>query len=558
MATKWVVGRGVIVAAVVGGLAVASAGMARAAPSPQATFAAQGAKILRLTAAVQMTKDPAPARAFSGPASMLADPSDPHVIVAATTELRSRICYLTRSTDAGRTWHILAAVPALASYQYCTNGNAGVAVASIAWGSNATLYYALEGYGNGEGGRAGHASILLARSTDLGDSWSTTVVDDNRGRTDDPPTDTGVQSLAVDTSGPRDVVYVGFTRSFPMAAKGSPEQSGAVAVAVSADGGRSFGAPVNLDDFSHVTQTIAGQSYPLLMQAFFGAPFLVAHDGVVVATASSQVPSGVKLPGTSYFAMPQLVARSTDRGRTWTVTTLGPPIFTGTGAQTGLGWTPEGGPHGTFLATYAATPQDAASSGAASVVLQRSTDAGLTWTDPVVLNDDDPTQQFSSFYPQLGVAPDGRADVVWEDTRNQVDYHVGVYYTYSTDGGLTWAHNVEVSDRPVDFGLGVSFNSDIRQPPGVASANQYAAVGWADTRLGNVTTQNQDDFGAVAQFSPVPTSTSEVAPILAAAFGGLAAAGAVLLVVLAIGRRRDRVAPAAGTGVATEVEMGVE
>jgi hypothetical protein len=203
-----------------------------------------------------------------------------------------------------------------------------------------------------------------------------------------------------------------------------------------------------------------------------------------------------------------------------------------------------GGPQGTFVATYAATPASASSSGSASVVFQRSTDLGQTWSDPVVLNEDDPTQQWTNFYPQLGVAPNGRLDIVWETNRDQHDYHFQAMYTYSTDGGLTWAHNVQVSDQPINFGLGVSFNSDIRQPPGVASANQYAAFGWADTRLGNDTTQNQDDFGVVAQFAPLPARSSTVLPVVAAVFGGLAVAGIILVLALLVRRRRDRATPA--------------
>jgi hypothetical protein len=160
------------------------------------------------------------------------------------------------------------------------------------------------------------------------------------------------------------------------------------------------------------------------------------------------------------------------------------------------------------------------------------------------LNDDDPTQQFTHFYPQLGVAPNGRVDIVWETNRDQHDYHFQTMYTYSTDGGATWAHDVQVSDRPINFGLGVSFNSDIRQPPGVASANQYAAFGWADTRLGNDTTQTQDDFAVVAQFAPLPAKGSTVLPVVAAVFGGLALAGIILVLALLIRRRRQVPEPA--------------
>ncbi|MDQ6839669.1 MAG: hypothetical protein M3137_15415 [Actinomycetota bacterium] len=129
-------------------------------------------------------------------------------------------------------------------YRSCTTGNGGVAEASLAWGRNSTLYYGLDGYGAGEGGSAGHASTLLARSTDLGGTWSTTVVDNNRGKTGVAPSDDGVTGLTVDTSRPRVVVYVGFVQTYPKAPKDSPLQDGAVDVAVSTNGGTSFAGSV--------------------------------------------------------------------------------------------------------------------------------------------------------------------------------------------------------------------------------------------------------------------------------------------------------------------------
>jgi Neuraminidase (sialidase) len=338
-------------------------------------------------------------------------------------------------------------------------------------------------------------------------------------------------------------VYVGFSQLFPDAPPDSPLNNGPVDVAVSTDGGATFGPPVNISDSSHLTGTIAGKSYPLLMEGFFGAPLLTAHAGTVLVVSGSEAPFNNHPPGDSNFdarysyAMPQLAARSTDQGKTWTVATMGPPVFAGVGSQTGLGWTAKGGAKGTFVAAYAGSPDSASSSGATDVIVQRSTDGGATWTAPVAV-DDDTSGQVTNFYPQLGVAPNGRVDVVWQDTRDQTDYHVQVRYSYSADGGATWSHNMQVNDQPVNFNLGVSFNSDLRQPPGVASASQYAAFGWADTRLGNDLTQTQDNFSAVAQFSPVPAKTSTVLPVVAAVFAGLVVAGAVLLAVLLLRRRR--------------------
>lgn len=537
--------------AVAPGIAMTGTATAATAAFNQAAFGSQAVSTTRLTAAVQMTKDEhAPTRGFTGPTSMIVSPSNPRLVVAATADLRSRVCQMVISTDAGHTWHFSKSLPAPQAYPFCTNGSAGVAEASIAWGRNGTLYYALNGFGPGEGSYSeGHTSMVLARSTNLGQTWSTTLVDDNRSKPTPAPSDFGA-TLAVDTSGPRDVVYVGFSQFFPDAPSTSPLNNGPVEVAVSTDGGVTFGPPTNISDSSHLTGTINGKPYPLLMEGFFGAPLLIAHAGTILVVSGSEAPFD-NHPGDSNFdarfsyAMPQLAARSTDQGKTWSVATMGPPIFAGAGSQTGLGWTPKGGPKGTFLAAYAASPSAATTSGATDIVLQRSTDGGQTWTDPVAI-DDDTSGATTSFYPQISVAPNGRVDAVWQDTRGQSDYRVQVRYSYSADGGATWAHNMEVSDQPVNFNLGISFNSDLRQPPGVASANQYAAFGWADTRLGDDLTQTQDNFSAVAQFASIPTRTSTVLPVVAAVFGGLVVAGAVLLVVLLLRRRKGAVPPRPG------------
>ncbi|MGH2703908.1 MAG: sialidase family protein [Actinomycetota bacterium] len=531
----------------IAGLLGVTAGSATAAEQPafeQATFVKQAVRPMRLTAPVRMTKDrKSPVRAFTGPTSMLVHPTDPRIIVAATADLRTRVCQLVRSADAGRTWHFSKAVPHPSSYPSCMDNSAGLASAAIAWGRNGTLYYTAEAFGEGEGGfRVGHVSQVLARSTDLGDSWTSTIVENNRGKPNPAPATYGA-SLAVDSSGPTEVVYVGYNRHYTGAPPDSPLNQGPVVVAVSTDGGKTFAEPLDLNTFSKLTQTVDGTSYPLLMEGHFGAPLLYAREGVVFAVSGAQFSVSNHPPGSGNFdtsfsyAVPQLIARSTDKGKTWTVSTLGPPVFSGAGSQTGLGWTPKGGPKGTYVAVYQATAATSPSSGPAQIVVQRSTDGGLRWTDPLAVNDDDPAQQFASFYPQVGVAPNGRIDAVWQDNRDQSDFRINVRYSYSNDGGKTWARNMVITDRPVDFNFGVSFNSDLRQPPGVASTNEYAWIAWADPRLADEVTQTQDDYGAAVQFAVLPSATNPVLPVVAAVFGGLLVAGLVLLALMFVRRR---------------------
>jgi hypothetical protein len=517
----------------------------RAIPSfPKARFGQQEVQIQRLTSGIHMTKEEtAPARGFSGPTSMAANPDNPRQVVAATADLRTRACYLLVSTDAGLSWRFSKERPSPQAYPYCTNTTAGVAQPSIAWGSDGTLYYAMEAYGDGEGPREGKTSIALARTTDLGDTWTSTIVNDARTQPDPKPENTGVPGLAVDTSGDDDVVYVGYSRDWSATAPtGHPlRNKEEVAVSVSTDGGKTFGPPVNLNDHSKLTMTIAGQDYPLHFQTAFGRPYLYAHDGVVMAVADGGPPADNEPPDEVYPGIfgapdPMLVARSTDQGRTWTVSELTRPVYTAAGSQTGMGWTPEGGPNGTFVFAYSATPGDTPSASRSDIVVQRSMDNGVTWTDPVAINDDDPREQYTSFYPQLDVAPNGRVDVIWQDNRGKTDYLVEVRYTYSTDGGQTWAPNMPVTDQPINFNRGISFNSDIRQPPGLASTNQFVAIAWADPRFADDQTQTQDNFGVVAQFAPLPSDENTTWPILAAVLGGLVIAGAVLVGVQVVRR----------------------
>ena len=505
---------------------------------PKARFAPQGTELQRLTDGIHMTKEEtSPTRGFTGPTSMAVKPDDPRVIVAATGNMRTRMCHLLVSTDAGLTWRLSEERPAPEAYPYCQNTTAGVPQPHLEWGSDGTLYYALQAYGEGEGPREGKTSVALARTTDLGKTWTRTLVDDARAHSDPKPENTCCPGLAVDTSGSKDKVYVGFSRDWSATAPtGHPlREKNEVAVAVSTDGGDTFGPPINLNDHSKLTFTVAGQTYPWHFQTAFGRPYVFAHDGVVMALADAGPPNDNEPPDDAWDgifgeATPMLMARSTDEGRTWTVTEFTAPIYQSVGSYTGMGWTPEGGKDGTFVFAYAATPGDTPSAGRTDIVVRRSTDRGVTWTDPVAINDDDPDRQFTSFYPELDVAPNGRVDVVWQDNRDLTDYRIQVRYTHSTDGGVTWAPNIGVTDRPINFNRGISFNSDLRQPPGVASANSYAAIAWADPRFADDLSQTQDNFGVVAQFSPLPAQEANTGwKILAAVLGGLVLAGIVLL-----------------------------
>lgn len=80
------------------------------------------------------------------------------------------------------------------------------------------------------------------------------------------------------------------------------------------------------------------------------------------------------------------------------------------------------------------------------VMFVRSTDGGQTWSWPIRINDDPFGPGGQQWFGMLSVAPDGRIDAVWNDTRNLgVVYMSALYYACSTDGGLTWSANTQIS-----------------------------------------------------------------------------------------------------------------
>jgi FG-GAP-like repeat len=81
------------------------------------------------------------------------------------------------------------------------------------------------------------------------------------------------------------------------------------------------------------------------------------------------------------------------------------------------------------------------------VMFARSTNGGSTFSAPRRINDDPVNHAKWHWFGTLSVAPNGRIDVVWYDTRNSPN-NVGsqLFYSYSIDGGNTWSPNVAVSN----------------------------------------------------------------------------------------------------------------
>jgi hypothetical protein len=115
------------------------------------------------------------------------------------------------------------------------------------------------------------------------------------------------------------------------------------------------------------------------------------------------------------------------------------------------------------------------------VMFVRSTDGGLTFSTPRKINDDPVNPSKWHWFGTLSVAPNGRIDSVWYDTRNAANNTDSqLFYSWSTDGGVTWAPNVAVSNAFNPF-EGYPNQSKIGDYITIVSDNTGANVAYSAT-----------------------------------------------------------------------------
>ena len=201
-------------------------------------------------------------------------------------------------------------------------------------------------------------------------------------------------------------------------------------VLVSRDGGATWSAPIDISDCPNTGQEPS-------------ASITTGPNGEVYAAW----PSGCN--GIQQF----MFARSLDGGRTWernaTASVMGPasafPLTDDVRGNATIDVDRTSGPHrGSIYLT-------ALDNDAADAWMVRSTDGGATWSSRVLLSDGPRGPSRYYFQPHINVAPNGRIDAAWYDTRNWAGADINhvtydVYYAYSTNGGQSFGPSIRVTD----------------------------------------------------------------------------------------------------------------
>ncbi len=372
-----------------------------------------------------------------------------------------------------------------------------------------------------------------------------------------PPSATAVQmgfeqhrlnSVAVDPNNPKKVYRgwregIGGLIGVPFGA--TPVRS---KIAVSDDGGETWGDPVDVADRFEGDEKIFGSDVPTLV---------VDPDGTVFGFAKERPRRAPKGEPTAVSRL--LMFKSTDGGKTWTTSVFSPGAESLDNPDAAVD--PNNGNLYVVYSSQGKNTDETEPTPASELYFVASTDGGATWSEPSNFTDDNPTRGADHSFPGISVAPNGRIDVAWHDFRNDPFFTPGrigdtgvaqrywdAYYASSTNAGGTWSTNTRVTNPSIDGKLGATFNNnDIRGPMGVASSDNAAYVTWADSRATGAAGEEAEDayFSRIRYVDPVALGASGGGPKLT--WAGLGAGVALLvggLALLVASRRRGAAKPA--------------
>lgn len=511
------------------------------------------ARELHTDGAVQVTSTPAASRGHTAPA-MAVDPTNPRTVAIAEGDVYSGACSVHISRDWGLSWDAVPPPDAAGESRRCAFQNFGPIV-DVAFGPDGTLYYAFNSYDPVD-----HQSrVHLARSTNLGATWDTTVVPGIERDVDNGEMGIdAIPSIAVDPNDP-ERVHVGWGSNWGSWTLREAVLQGQLYywdvvqrpyVASSNDGGLTFGEPVHVGEGLRLAPDVEGAKPP--PQVVVGnAGEVYAFFGVYSRAGTREDREGEAPPASIYLAT------STDGGATYTNKAIyTQPAPTESSAWT---WVPRAAIDRSNGNLYVVWEEMSYAGEPVMMAVIRSTDGGETWSSPVQVNDHVPDRQWNypEAFPNIAVASSGRVDVVWYDWRDDPTYDEtaedpsnafqDVYYSYSTDGGQTWAPNERVSDRSIDRRVGPYDIGGIRGPLAVAALDTGAYVAWDETRAATEVDQNQDIYFARVRFDEPNAFFSSAAgsdrPLVRfGAIGGgvLGAVGLILLLIARVaGRARE-------------------
>ena len=118
----------------------------------------------------------------------------------------------------------------------------------------------------------------------------------------------------------------------------------------------------------------------------------------------------------------------------------------------------------------------------ADVILNASTDGGVTWPIRIRVNQDPLNNGKLQFFPAIRVDEFGGVNIVYYDNRNTAADSAEVYVNRSQDGGTTWTEILTSDHRFRPRAISGSYSGDYI---GITSGNEKLWPVWMDNSTGN-------------------------------------------------------------------------
>ncbi|MFQ5502496.1 MAG: sialidase family protein [Phycisphaerae bacterium] len=230
---------------------------------------------------------------------------------------------------------------------------------------------------------------------------------------------------------------------------------------------------------------------------FFQPPIAIPQPSMKWGTMSVGPDGALYLAGATLNQTGHLIARSTTAQDTASpvtfdfvspvnlggVTVTGGPNPAGLLGQVSIATDHSGGPtHGNV---YILGSVDPPGLDPLNVMFTRSTDGGVSWSTPVRVNDDLTMigDGAWNWFGTMSVAPNGRIDVVWNDTRNDpvpVPTMSELFYSYSIDAGMSWSRSIPLT-QPYNHTLGYPQQNKMGDYYHMVSLDSAAKLAFAAT-----------------------------------------------------------------------------
>ncbi|MDQ6848680.1 MAG: cell wall-binding repeat-containing protein [Actinomycetota bacterium] len=451
--------------------AVAAGSLLGAVPGAQAD--------LRVGSNFRLNSD---SNAFRGKdqVSLAVDPGNPNHIVEVNANYLTQECEGTTSFDGGNTWTTAVPLrnpaPGAGEQPFAPSCLAGPHLAenifqTVRFGSGQNVYVAYRLPRTSTVNASGYqgASVLVAKSTDGGQTWQTSVVAMAGGASDtagpyyalptltvDPGQGNGnadrvivaavEQTVAFNTPDATNPACVSNSTGPPTNVQGST-RCGDVATTVSNDagGGGTYSSPVLADPETEDVNASPDGPSQLVINPDHSVSVAWRTQGLSSGVAGG-LPAGsvsslglVRVarsnPAVTAWTPPVTVTQVTNQGRS-AANHLSPsassgssfPRLAGGNGNLYIVYNQAGPPTGPGPTCPSPSPCPAGYAGAdhfigpdTDVYFQRSKDLGATWSQPKLINDASPkpgTPITQTRHPDISVAPNGRIDVVWQDRRH--------------------------------------------------------------------------------------------------------------------------------------------